>query len=169
MTETRRRAKVADFTQAVIEDGIGMLMKNSKRDGPDYLKVFMPLHYRYVLLSSVHPERLTVTGRMRCIPILPINEKGSKTGSLCVNRHKRTTIAILPVKTNDNHFCAQSKVDLICVQCIYQWWIQDFSDGGQSIEGLLRPRVQRQLQLPRPIPSINVSAIFQRQHQRHSV
>ena len=48
MTETRRRAKVADFTHAVIEDGIGMLMKNSKRDGPDYLKVFMPLHYRYV-------------------------------------------------------------------------------------------------------------------------
>ena len=46
MTETRKRAKVADFTHAVIEDGFGLLMKTSKRNGPDYLKVFMPLHYR---------------------------------------------------------------------------------------------------------------------------
>ena len=46
MTETRKRAKVADFTHAVIEDGFGLLTKTSKRNGPDYLKVFMPLHYR---------------------------------------------------------------------------------------------------------------------------
>ena len=46
MTETRKRAKVADFTHAVIEDGFGLLIKTSKRNGPDYLKVFMPLHYR---------------------------------------------------------------------------------------------------------------------------
>ena len=51
MTETRRRAKVADFTHAVIEDGFGLLMKNSKRDGPDLLKVFMPHHYTYVLFG----------------------------------------------------------------------------------------------------------------------